>query len=1020
LYVLLPMAMLPTLWGDPLSAGEDDVVYYYPLRTLVAAELSRGRLAMYNPREATGMPLMADPQSATLHPTSWLFVVLPGKTAYAVSLYLSFSLAGGGAYLYLRRLGLVTPAAVFGSIAFMFCGFLVGHRVHQSVLLAACMLPWGLWVIERLRRGEGVSPARSGEIGLTSSGVQANGTHNAGETPAPRFSNVALLTPIVFWSFVAGHWPTFIHMMLIWGVYFLFRGRPVVRSGAVVLAAVAIAMLAAWPQVAVTTELMHAVTRQKIGLAMAGENSFLPTSAVLAFFPFFQGCRTPNFFPQSWWGSWHLCEMLGYVGLVTLVLAGAVVWRGFRKNKRDPGSGIRDSIGEQIRSSRIPDPVASFTPLIRTWTWMLLGACIFMVGYYLPTYWLIHKIPVLGVMRCPARMVLAADMALATLSAVGVHLLLTGAAAGDERLRRTLRTVAVVVLPAVMVGWLIVWAAIAAIGRWCGFDDGFGVLQFVGGPRQMFAALGFETLDGGGWRFTFNPAVWGQLALTVATAVVVTLLLRATRCENDAGTRRRVDASLLFLLLLVDLFFVTRFVDVPAAWVTSPDPGDSPAAAWLRQHDPDVDSYRIYTLSPIYHYRPDELLHPKTCTMLGFHTIGNYGPFQSPWHVQMFGFRIWGLDRDWADHVRGNHLLSVYGVKYILATDPVHREVLDSVTLWGGMRVRRLDGSDGFSPAWMMPDGENLLTDTWQASDVGERFGGRAEMSGSTDPNHVMTLGLQAPFFWWFAKLSQLVELPYDGVYKLSFEARAPEGGATLFLQAVIENAECNPRHAWFEADEISSPTAAGEQTPWRRFERTMSVTRQPGVEQRLTLATLSERTIEIRNVQLRRSHNREPINFNNALEPGDRVYELVAELPARNPSQPPVAIYENLLAQPIPAADRLVPATDENVDALKFLDEATTTPPTQVPDISLPPVKNPARLFLFTSLPAVMLWMGVIVLARQSRGAGVSPARPAGILPAPDEAGLTSSDVQTNGTHNAGETPAPQGDHDGQHSETA
>ena len=48
--------------------------------------------------------------------------------------------------------------------------------------------------------------------------------------------------------------------------------------------------------------------------------------------------------------------------------------------------------------------------------------------------------------------------------------------------------------------------------------------------------------------------------------------------------------------------------------------------------------------------------------------------------------------------------------------------------------------------------------------------------------------------------------------------------------------------------------------------------------------------------------------------------------------------------------------------------------------------------------------------------GAGVSPACPAGILPARigemgriGEAGLTSSNAQPNGTHNAGETPAPR-----------
>jgi len=502
LFLALPMAMVPTLWGNPLSAGEDDVVYYYPLRTMVAAELAQGRLAVYSPREATGMPLMADPQSATLHPTSWLFVMLPGKTAYAASLYIAFSLAGGGAFLYLRRLDLVTPAALFGAIAFMFCGFLVGHRVHQSVLLAASMLPWGLWIIERLRRGAGVSPA-----------------------PRTSLSSFCILVPVVFWAFVAGHWPTFIHMMLIWGVYVLFRARPLIRSGAVVVAAVAIAMLAAAPQLAVTMELMSTVTRQKIGLAMAGENSFLPTSGVLAFFPFFQGCRTPNFFPQSWWGSWHLCEMLGYVGLVTLVLAGAVLWRGFRRKKGD----ARPCDAGVSPAPRLS--VSSFTPIIRTWTWILLGAGVFMLGYYLPTYWLIHQIPVLGVMRCPARMVLAVDMALATLAAVGVHLLLTGDA-GDERmrrLRRTARTLALYGLPAVMVGWVFVWAAIGAIGWSLGFTDDFGLLPFVGGPRQIFAAMGLTLHDGGDWNFALTPAIWVPFALAATTAVVVTLLLRTTR-----------------------------------------------------------------------------------------------------------------------------------------------------------------------------------------------------------------------------------------------------------------------------------------------------------------------------------------------------------------------------------------------------------------------------------------------------------------------------------------------------------
>ena len=62
--VLSPAAVLYPVWANPVSAGEDDVVYYFPLRKMVGQSLREGRLPLYNEREATGQPLMADPQSA--------------------------------------------------------------------------------------------------------------------------------------------------------------------------------------------------------------------------------------------------------------------------------------------------------------------------------------------------------------------------------------------------------------------------------------------------------------------------------------------------------------------------------------------------------------------------------------------------------------------------------------------------------------------------------------------------------------------------------------------------------------------------------------------------------------------------------------------------------------------------------------------------------------------------------------------------------------------------------------------
>ena len=149
-FLALPMLFLCPLWTQPTCAGEDDLVAYYPMRAMVARELWAGRWPGWNRFEAAGVPMFADPQYAVLHPSTLLFVALPDKLAYSLSVFLAFSVAGGGAWLYLRRIGLAAPAAWFGAIAFMFCGFMVGHRVHLGIIQAAAMLPWGLWALEGL------------------------------------------------------------------------------------------------------------------------------------------------------------------------------------------------------------------------------------------------------------------------------------------------------------------------------------------------------------------------------------------------------------------------------------------------------------------------------------------------------------------------------------------------------------------------------------------------------------------------------------------------------------------------------------------------------------------------------------------------------------------------------------------------------------------------------------------------------------------------------------------------------
>ena len=904
-----PAGMLYTLWADPLSAGEDDVVYYYPLRVLVGQSLAKGEWPLHNPLEATGVPLMADPQSAVLHPPTWLFAVLEPHRAYALNLFLAFSLAGLGAWLYLRRLGLVAAAATLGTLAFMFSGFMIGHRVHLSVVQTAAMLPWGLWCIEGMRRekkhhqdhqghGEHKEEGRDHEDSYTGGGLELAFT---------------AMVPVAVMALTAGHWPTFIHVSIIWLAYLLLRARPLAPALVVAGGALAVAGAICWPQIDATMQWMAQATRQKIGYAMLGENSFYPAAGALAFFPFLYGCRTPNVFGQSWWGPWHLCEMLGYVGLVTLVLAAGALWKlqpddfWRRVGVRWLAGRLRRGRRENVEQALPPNPrdmehdsatgdalAGSLRPLVRAWTWMLIGAGLWMLGYYLPTYRLIHMVPVLNVVRCPARMLLAADMGLAVLAAVAVHAVVLGGGTGT--LGRAAARLARVHLPIVMAGWLAAVAVGALLVGWL-FPGGVPGLQFwAGGPAQAWQAL----------RPT-NPAILVPLALLVLTVVV----LRAWLAQPS----RR--AWLVAALLAADLFVPARFVDVPR----EPTPqGLSPAGRLLREKLATEKPFRIWALSDSYHTRARELLLPKYCESLGLATIANYGSMQSPRHAHLLGLRIFGTTDDWATLLRRNYLLSLYNVRYILAADARYRAVIESVR----------------TPTGPPPqEGPELLGGTWTT-----------ENSQLADG----VLRLRTSFMWRWSIARHDVTLEPGRVYRLSLEARSAAGGAGNFVRAEFFRRGLDGDY--FTSAELGlsvHPEHLGPQ--WRRFEWCFVAPPHGAGRDLVRVFTMSERLIEVRSVSLRLSQRPQPLDLTGRLAPGEPVYRPVGQpLPPEREGDEPVWVYENRLCL---GEQLYVQATAENVEALRRLaPDRRGLPP--VPDLSVRVARSPQRAVWTVMLPAL------------------------------------------------------------------
>jgi hypothetical protein len=843
--IVLPMAMLWPLWSRPVCAGEDDVLYYYPLRKQVGESLARGQWPLSDPLTACGTPILADPQSAVFFPTTWLFAFLPVKLAYSLSLFSAFAVAGVGMWVYLRRLGLLRAAAGFGAVAFMFSGFLLAHRVHLSLLQTAAFLPWGLWCLERMRR-ETTYEAAEDTAEYTAPPLGAGWRSRLVGESIRFLGAVSAMVPVFALALLAGHWPTFIQMSLVWGAYFLFRVRPLGRGLlAAVVAAVIVAGLTA-PQWTATLDLMRQATRAKIGYAVAGENSYFPLAAVLWLFPFLMGSRWPNLYPQTWWGPWHLCEMLGYVGLVTLVLAVATAWKLRRRQ-----SALRQAQGQQSEVQDLKFEIDTRS-LVRTWTWIILGALVFMLGYYLPTYRLIYAIPVLGWVRCPARMILAVDGGLAVLAAVGVHVLASGGASAEALrsavLRGSRRT-----LPLVMVVSLIVLGAAAMLSSlvWPGRFP----WPMNGGWRDVVLAI-----------LPTNPAVWIPLLLVVSTSLTVWFFLRRPAARGGA----------LIVLLLADLFFVAGFLDVPGRGVVPPDPEVSPAADWLRANTPKGQPYRVWGLGDPYGRRQPELLLARTNTVHDIATISTYGPFVSPRYVHILGFRIYGDNPEWRRLIQSNYLLRWTGVRYLLAEkDSDFARVIESVRM----------GEDSKAAP-----GPNLLGEDWRLSNA-ERWDGE--------------IALRAPWLWGMAEATQSVKVESGRGYRISLEARAPQGGAANFFQVGVVVG--NGRNGYWPADEntlVVYPEQVGW-GDWRRFERTFRLPDNFGRDATFCLLSLSERPIEVRGISLRRAEWPmvvPPDDGRDKPPVGMRVYEKRAEFAPVNPGDPPVVLYENILESSVRA----------------------------------------------------------------------------------------------------------------------
>jgi len=144
--MMLLIALLVVAYADILFLGRGFFIsdlnsYHYPMKHVVREAVRSGEFPYWNPLFSCGAPLAANPVYELFYPPQWLVYLLPFHFGVQLHILLHFAIAAIGTFLLLRRLGASPPPAVFGSIAFVFCGSYLSLSSRLPLLFSISWLP---------------------------------------------------------------------------------------------------------------------------------------------------------------------------------------------------------------------------------------------------------------------------------------------------------------------------------------------------------------------------------------------------------------------------------------------------------------------------------------------------------------------------------------------------------------------------------------------------------------------------------------------------------------------------------------------------------------------------------------------------------------------------------------------------------------------------------------------------------------------------------------------------------------
>ncbi|HYN20801.1 MAG TPA: YfhO family protein [Thermoanaerobaculia bacterium] len=286
--------------GNPVL--RDVTFQIQPWQLFARGELRAGRLPFWNPHQFAGAPFWSNGQTAPLFPLHLLFATLPLQLGFVLLPWLRLLIAGCGAWVLGRELGLSQPGALLTALTFSLSGMLVSFLLFPMGN-ALALVPWVLWAVEQIAAGKGGWSALSLLAGL---------------------------------QLLAGHPETCAHTALLAAIYLLVRRPGALAWGRFALGWIGAALISA---IQVLPLLMLLPETSK--WAVQGGGGVEPSFTLLLQQPL--RIVLPQLYGHpaegTWWGPFNYSATAVYAGVLVLPLAAAGLAR-CRDDRRWLGVGV--------------------------------------------------------------------------------------------------------------------------------------------------------------------------------------------------------------------------------------------------------------------------------------------------------------------------------------------------------------------------------------------------------------------------------------------------------------------------------------------------------------------------------------------------------------------------------------------------------------------------------------------------------------------------------------------------------